>query len=162
MTFDFSEKGHVTVSMEKYIEDIRQWGVKGAVRTPASNNLFHVDVSSKPLNAIDLQIFHSRVMKLMWLAKRCAPEILCAVSYLSTRVQSANVNDMEKLERVCKYLNNDIKFEIRFGNDAITNSISIDSFIDVSYAVHGDFRSHTGEVVRINQGPMHVSFTTVK
>lgn len=162
MTFDFSEKGHVSVSMEKYIDDIRQWGVKGVVRTPASNNLFHIDTMSKPLNFSELQKFHSRVMKLMWLAKRCAPEILCAVSFLSTRVQTATENDMEKLERICKYLNNDIKFEIRFGNNEIMGSIVMDTFIDVSYAVHADFKSHTGEVVRVNNGPIHVSSTKQK
>jgi len=162
MTFDFSEKGHVSVSMEKYIDDIRQWGVKGVVRTPASNNLFHIDTMSKPLNFSELQKFHSRVMKLMWLAKRCAPEILCTVSFLSTRVQTATENDMEKLERICKYLNNDFKFEIRFGNNEIMGSIVMDTFIDVSYAVHADFKSHTGEVVRVNNGPIHVSSTKQK
>ena len=101
-------------------------------------------------------------MKLMLLAKRCAPGILCAVSFLSTRVQTATENDMEKLERICKYLNNDIKFEIRFGNNEIMGSIVMDTFIDVSYAVHADFKSHTGEVVRVNNGPIHVSSTKQK
>ena len=158
MTFDFTEEGYVKVSMEKYIEDIRKdYAVLGTAKTPANTNLFNVDNNSKILNDVKLKEFHSTVMKLMWLAKRCAPEILVSIAYLSTRIQCANENDLEKLNRVIKYLNNkDIKFEIRFGNNK-SNHIQIDSFIDVSYAVHADMKSHTGEVMRINNGPGHVS-----
>jgi hypothetical protein len=157
MTFDFSADGYVTVSMEKYIADIRRdYAISGTAKTPANSNLFHLDESSALLSSAKLSDFHSRVMKLMWLAKRCAPEILVAIAYLSTRVQCANENDWEKLERVLKYLNNtEVKFEIRFGNPN-SKGIEIDTFVDVSYAVHADMKSHTGEVMRINNGPGHV------
>jgi hypothetical protein len=143
--------------MEKYIADIRRdYAISGTAKTPANSNLFHLDESSALLSSAKLSDFHSRVMKLMWLAKRCAPEILVAIAYLSTRVQCANENDWEKLERVLKYLNNtEVNFEIRFGNPN-SKGIEIDTFVDVSYAVHADMKSHTGEVMRINNGPGHV------
>jgi hypothetical protein len=121
-----------------------------------------VDENSKELTATKVKEFHSRVMKLMWLAKRCVPEILCAVSYLSTRVQNANENDWEKLDRVLKYLNNEDKFMIRFGCKDGTKQLKIDAFIDVSHAVHGDFRGHTGDLLRFNDGPAEVGSSKQK
>ena len=163
MMFDFSVKGFVTVGMEKYIADIRtEYQVQGTAKTPASQNLFVVEEKSLPLSSNKLKEFHSRVMKLMWIAKRCVPEILVAISYLSTRVQSANESDWQKLERVLKYLNNDDKFEIRFGCKDGNQNIKIDAYVDVSHAVHGDYRGHTGDILRFNDGPAEVGSSKQK
>jgi hypothetical protein len=45
---------------------------------------------------------------------------------------------------------------IRFGCKDGTKQLKIDAFIDVSHAVHGDFRGHTGDLLRFNDGPAEV------
>ena len=42
--------------------------------------------------------------KLLYLAKRARPDILAAVSYLATKVQKSDEDDVRKLDRVMNYL----------------------------------------------------------
>ena len=70
-TFDFRNQGFVTVTMEKYIQDIRNlYKVIGTVKDPTTADLFNVDDTSPILDSQRSKEFHSRVMKLMWIAKR--------------------------------------------------------------------------------------------
>jgi hypothetical protein len=90
------------------------------------------------------------------------PEILCAVSFLSTRVQCANMTDWLKFIRVCKFLNNkDLEFTIKFG-DPNAKELYMDAFIDASYAVHPNGKSHSGAVLRIMNGPIDVQSSKQK
>ena len=91
------------------------------------------------------------------------PEILLAVSFLSTRVKSASEQDWKKLNRVLMYMNNpETLLGIRFGSDKKVNGIELDTYVDVSFAVHRDMRSHTGGVVRIFSGPADVESSKQK
>ena len=82
------EKGYVTITMLKYINDIRTlYKIEGTVSDPATETLFHVNENSEKLSPILGKEYHSKVMKLMWLAKREVPEILVAVSFLLTRIK---------------------------------------------------------------------------
>lgn len=47
---------------------------------------------------------HSLVAKLLFVAKRARPDILTAVSALTTRVSNTDTDDMNKLRRIAKYL----------------------------------------------------------
>ncbi len=59
------------------------------VNTPASNNLFRVRKDSEDilLSNEKASIFHSIIAKLLFLAKQGRPDILLAVSFLTTRVK---------------------------------------------------------------------------
>ncbi len=48
--------------------------------------------------------FHSRVAKLLYLAKRTRPDILLPINFLCTRVLKPTVQDWKKLLRVYRYL----------------------------------------------------------
>ena len=78
--------------------------VCGTVLTPATGNLF-ITRESTPLNEDMKSKFHTMVAKLLYLSKRVRPDILLAVSFLTTRVQSPDSDDLNKLNRVIKYLN---------------------------------------------------------
>ena len=106
MVFDFSDRAKLRISMEKYIEDVLSlYCVTGMAKTPADRNLFFVDESSPELAEERADAFHSRVAKLLYLAKRVRPEILPAIIFLTTRVNCWTEQDWEKLDRVLKYLN---------------------------------------------------------
>ena len=82
-------------------------------------------------------------MKTMFLAKRGRPDVIPAVSYLSTRVNFANENDWNKLMKMLGFLKGT-------KNDILTleadDSHDLTWFIDASFAAHADKKIHTGAV----------------
>ena len=48
--------------------------------------------------------FHKVVAMILYLAKRTKPECLTAVAYLATRVNKCTVDDVEKLQRLVRYI----------------------------------------------------------
>ena len=50
------------------------------------------------------QDFHNWVAKLLYLARRARPGVLTAVAYLAIKVQKCDRNDLDKLDRVMRYL----------------------------------------------------------
>jgi hypothetical protein len=66
--------------------------MKGIPNSPAANTLFEVrDVEL--LDDEKKKEFHSTVAQLLYLSKRTRPNILTAVSFLTTRVQKPNIDD---------------------------------------------------------------------
>jgi hypothetical protein len=147
MTIDLSSEGKAVVTMEAYINDIlKSYNVNGKASTPATSQLFVINENSPALDNDKKDIFHSRVAKLLYLAKRVRPDILTAVVYLSTRVSCPNEQDWEKLERILKYLN---AFP-EYGMTLIPGEISkIEAYIDASFACHHDRKSHSGIIIML-------------
>jgi hypothetical protein len=151
MTWDFSTPLTVQVTMEGYVEDLlKDSAVQGTVLTPATDQLF--DVRESPaLNEADKSRFHTLVAKLLYLAKRSRPDILLAVSFLTTRVTCSTVDDESKLTRVLKYLNGTQHLGICL---TASSPIKVQAFIDASYGVHADGKSHSGLCITIGSGPI--------
>jgi hypothetical protein len=154
MTFDYSKRRSVKITMLGYIKDLLVLtGTVGEARTPATENLFEIK-DSPPLSADKKQELHSYVMKLFYLAKRVRPDILTCVQFLSTRVQSPgpNEDDWGKLQRCLKYLNatQDLGLELRPGDD-----LFVESSIDASYGVHADAKSNTGVSIYLGSGSVY-------
>ena len=98
--------------------------------------------------------FHSTVAKLLYLAKRARPDVLTSVSYLTTRVQKCNTEDIRKLERVMNYLRATSGRGIVFrpGNE----ELQVRLFVDAAYGVHSNGKSHTGACIVIGDiGAVH-------
>ena len=92
--------------------------------------------------------------KLLYVAKRIRPECLTAVSFLSTRVTKCDEDDVEKLRRLVKYIRKtkDLGLVLRPG----VAGISVRLFVDASFGVHADGKSHTGSCVVIGDvGAVH-------
>jgi hypothetical protein len=104
---------------------------------------------------IDQKDFLSKVMKLMFLAKRTRPDILLVVSYLSTRASNPNEYDEKKLDKVLKYLNATQELGITMQPE----SLNLYASIDASYGTHSDGKGHSGVVITLgkNGAPIHVS-----
>ena len=157
MTFDFSVKGKVAITMNKYITDLLLFTeVKGSVTTPATDHLYVID-ESPILSAEHAEYFHSVVAKLLYLAKRVRPDLLTAVGFLAKRVKEPTQQDYIKLERVLKYLNGtpDLGLVLKPNDD-----LSVLSFIDASYAVHSDMKSQTGVAITFGEGVTLAKSTT--
>jgi exosome complex RNA-binding protein Rrp4 len=145
--FDFSEAGSVRITAPGFINDLlsncRETGI--AV-SPATDHLFEARDSSvaELVGPVDKAYFHSEVAKLLYIAKRIYPEILVAISYLATRVNIVDKDDMLKLTRVHKYINYVRDRGIRLH---IGDTITVRAYVDAAYGVHADGKSHTGCMV---------------
>ena len=140
--------GVCTVSMKGYIDSLLE-GVSARATSPATEHLFSVR-ECQLLSDSERKWFHMRVAKFLYLAKRIRPDLLVAVSFLSTRVQAPDVDDMAKLFRLTAYTNatRDKCLEL----SADLDRLRIDCSIDASFGTHADRRSHTGMTLSLGKG----------
>ncbi len=135
--------------VEQMLEDFPyEFKSTDKVATPANENLFNVD-DSKPLDKKRKEIFHTFVAKALFLSKRGRPNIQPTVTALCTRVQDPNKSDWNKLVKLMKYLNGTKHLVVTLSAD----NISVVKWrVDAAFAVHPDFRSHTGVTMSLGKG----------
>jgi len=123
-------------------------------------NLFVIKNDENPLSAEESKEFHSTVAKLLYVAKRTRGDILLPVNFLATRVQSPTKDDLIKLKRILQYLKGTIDYVTVLSMSINDNkSINLDCYIDASYTVHNDSKSHSGAFLSLGSGPIYVSST---
>lgn len=161
MILDFSYNGECRISMPNFVDSIvDEAGATTIAPTPAGNELFTTAASDELLDQDKSEIFHSLVMKLQYLAKRVRPDILLPVVYLSSRVTKSTIRDWTKLMRIIRYLKGtrDLYLRLKPGDGIL----SIFAFVDASFAVHHDFKSHTGAVITFGTGCIFFKSTKQK
>jgi hypothetical protein len=141
--------------MMKYVENMLndflvKLGKKDVAKTPAGDNLFNLGTRAK-LDTKRAEIFHTFVAKGLFLCNRARPDIQQAISVLCTRVRDPNQGDWEKLMRVMKYLNGTKEENLTLRADDLR---VVKWYVDASFAVHPDFKSHTGAVMMLGKGAM--------
>ena len=137
--------GNLAISMDKYIRSLLdEWGGSGTNAAPAEPGLLKQDTASALLDEGRKGVFHRLVARLLYLAKRIAPDILLSVSVLAGRVQAPTVQDWDRLDRVFRYLNGSSKRVVQFWRGG---KVSVTCFIDAAFACHDDMRSRTGCVL---------------
>ena len=152
-------KGKVAeIDMDNYVQKILDmWQPKREYTVPADPDLFSVDSASELLSEQDRKRFHTMVAKLLYLAKRVRPDLLPAVTFLTTRVSCATKEDWKKLERVIGYLKkfDDLKMYLSGSSPAM-----LELWVDVAFGVHFDGKSHTG--IRFSLGRGSIYFASMK
>lgn len=160
LTWDFSVPGEVKVTADGYTEELLKWAeVTGTAQSPAANHLFDIRDTDK-LAPDKAEWFHSAVAKLLYLSKRTRPDILLPVSFLTTRVLEPNTDDWGKLQRVFRYLNSTPELGVILRPDH--SGKTLEAFIDASYGVHEDGKSHTGMMISLGAGPFLVKSSKQK
>ena len=158
MSIDLTHSGEARLTMCGYANEILLTsGVPGTARTPASDTLFDDDESEYVSENLRVW-FHRVVAQLLYLAKRTRPECLTGVAYLATRVTRCTVRDVEKLHRMVRYIRwtSDHGVVLRPG----VLGIVVRLYVDASYGVHRDGKSHTGSCVVIGDiGAVHCRST---
>lgn len=152
MHLDFSQDGKVKISMTQYIMDMLNdlpAEMNGEATTPAANHLFTVNPDGCGLDEHGAQLFHHNVAKLLFLCKRARPDIQTAVSFLSTRVQSPDTDDLKKLGRVMKYLRRTSNMVLTLEADDLH---ILKWWADGAFAVHDDMKSHSGGALTLGKG----------
>ena len=110
-----------------------------------------INALSKRLPPDKSKLFHHCVAKLLYVALRCRLDILLAISFLCTRVTVSTEEDWCKLKRLIRYLHGTVDRKLTIG----AHDLSImDVFVDASYAVHPNMRSHTGGCIFFGRGAL--------
>jgi len=161
MTFNFETKGEARVTMKRLVDEIIAGsGVTTEFKTPAVDELFDVRDAQK-LDVEERDRFRSYAAKLLFIAKRVRPEMLTAVSFLTTRAKEPDIDDKGKLERALGYL---LATRERGIVLKIGDTMTVSAYIDAAYGVHsGTRRSHGGGTIVVGlRGPSHVKSGSIK
>jgi hypothetical protein len=126
-----------------------------SVKSPWTEDLFKVDEDSPRLNKEESEQFHTTTAQGLFLTKRARPDVGPAIAFCTTRVRAPTREDWKKLVRMMRYLK-------QTRNDKLTlradGSGVLHWHVDASFAVHPDFRSHTGANFTMGKGTIsHVS-----
>jgi hypothetical protein len=163
MTLDYSIEGKVQIRMVDYIENMLMElpvDMDGESATPAPNHLFKVNLENPVmLDKEQADMFHHNVAKLLFLCKRARPDIQTAVAFLCTRVKGPDTDDYKKLTRVMKYLRATTNMPLLLEADNIN---VMKWWVDASFAIHPDMKSHTGGVMSLGRGAVHGTSTRQK
>ena len=152
ITLDYSSPGKVIVDMKQYINKIFSESppdIKGVAQTPAGQHLLKLNPDFKHLDAPSAMMFHHLVAHLLFLTKQAHPDILMAVAFLTTCIQSPNWDDYKKLAKVLNYLQNthDLVLTLEASNAGVA-----EWWIDGAFGNHSDMQSHTGGCLSLGTG----------
>ena len=153
MRFDFSEKGKVKIDMIDYMcamvdEFSTKFKPTDTAPNPAADDLFNKGTSN-PLDMDKADEFHTFVAKGLFACRRARPDTHHVIAALCTRVKNPNQDDWKKLHRLLLYINGTRNDKLILSADDLH---VIKWYVDSSFAVHPDFKSHTGGVFTYGRG----------
>ena len=162
MTIDYGTDGKVIIRMDDYVENMLEElpeDMGGVAATPAGEHLFKVNDGAEKLSRENSDVFHSTTAKLLFLCKRARPDIQTPIAFLCTRVIKPDTDDYKKLRRVMGYLRGTKKLCLTLEADDLQ---VIKWWVDASFAVHQDMRSHTGGTMSMGKGSIYSASTRQK
>ena len=170
MVLDFSLKGVVTISQSGMIEEIVSapgitdlTAIVGSTedrpKTPCTEQLFRCTESSPVLDQSLAKIVHSLTARILFIANRARPDLLTFISFMTKKVLSPTHEDGRKLLRALRYLAHTSDVVLTLGYRGVP---TIHVFIDASFAVHTDKKSHTGVMSSLGVGAFYTKSTSQK
>ena len=160
MTLNYEKEGIVSIEMKQFVSNILNESPEdfnGTAATPAANFLFTTNEDAEKLNETQAKMFHTYVAKLLFLCKRARPDLQTAVAFLTTRVQSPDIDDWKKLSRTIRYLRLTLDLCLIL---SIEKNVISKWWIDGAFAVHPNMRSHTGGTHSLGRG--HIYSSSIK
>jgi hypothetical protein len=154
-----SGDGTIQLDMKKYLKEIvEDTHTTATANTPAATALFEVP-EAPPLSHKEAEAFRSMVARLLYAGTHVRPDLMLALAFLTSRAQAPTESDQAKLTRLLQYVNGtlDLTLKINAGNVG-----TITAYVDSSYGVHPDGKGHTGGVITLGTGAIHVRSTKQK
>jgi hypothetical protein len=152
MKISFNKDGTVAVRMRDYVEEALSKfdeRIGHSAATPARRTLFSINPKSEPLGKARSEVFHSIMAKLLYVSKCSHLDIKLAITFLWMRVSCSMVQDWSKLKGVLEYSNGTLDKFLELGADDMG---IMETWVDASYAVHLNMKSHTGGAVSFGRG----------
>jgi hypothetical protein len=162
MTIDYSVDGKVQITMVEYIKEMLEElpaDMAGESATPAANHLFTIREEPILLDEETSDKFHSYTAKLLFVSKRARPDVQTSVAFLTTRVKSPDEDDYKKLAKCMKYLRATINLPLTMEADDLH---VVKWWVDASFGVHPDMKSHTGATMSLGKGAIYSRSTRQK
>jgi hypothetical protein len=141
-----------TISMRDYLTEAiaeSSLPIRTPAAHPASLDVFTIDPTSPTLSPTSREVFHSVVAKLLYVALRGRLDLLLATSFLATRVTKSTQQDLQKLKQLLRYIYGTLDDPYIIGADDLGR---MRTWVDASYAVHPDCKSHTGGAISFGRG----------
>jgi len=155
MTLDYSVRGQVKISMFEYIDEILTAFDKaepkggGTKSSAAPDNLFTINEDCEKISQEKVVQFHNLVAKTLYATKRARPDTCTAISFLTTRVREPDTDDWKKLCHMMRYLRGSRLLPLLL---SANGSHILKWYIDASFAVHYNFRGHSGGGLTLGRG----------
>mmetsp|Transcript_40314 Transcript_40314/g.56761 ORF Transcript_40314/g.56761 Transcript_40314/m.56761 type:complete len:230 (+) Transcript_40314:237-926(+) len=151
MTLDYREDRAIKIDMRNYMNKILKETPEDmeGTTTPLTDYLFQVKNGIELLEEPKANLFHSIVVKSLFLCKQGRPYIQTTVAFLFTRVQAPIRHDYNKLVCAIRHLRRTNDLVVRLSAE---NLNIIKWWVDESYAVHPDMKSHTGGAMSLGTG----------
>ena len=93
------------------------------------------------------------------MSKRSRPNIQPTIAVLATQVKEPTTDDWKKLLQLMKYINGTRSYSLTLSADDLH---VVKWYVDASFAVHPNFRSHSGAVMTMGQGAVQLSSSKQK
>lgn len=141
---DGKKRNGFSITMPSFLESaLFESRITGTAKTPSTSELFSINQKLQPVGSPT--VFLSKVMKLMYLAKKVRPDILLPCSFLASRAKTPTIEDWNKLRRVYRYLNGTRGLPTVIAPD----SSRINAYADASYNVHVDGKGQSGRIIGV-------------
>ena len=153
MSIDFSQENKVIIDMIDYLtkmceefpvdlSKVRQ------VKSAAPADLFNAG-GDRALDQNGKETFHTFAAKLLFACKRARPDMQTLTTVLCTRVRNPTEKDWGNLIQGMKFVHQTLQDKLIIRVDDIR---IIKWWVDASFAVHPDYKSHTGAVMSFGRG----------
>jgi hypothetical protein len=151
----------IVISMAEYMSqlvDKLPRSITKKAKLPAAENLFGTGNGIR-LDKEQAKVFHTWVAKTLFACKQVRPNIHVAEPLLCTRVRDPNEDDWKKPIRLLEYINST-------RDNVLTLSANdlqvIKWYANASFAVHANFKSHTGAIMSYGNGATMTMFRKQK
>jgi len=167
MVMTFNKDRTVTINQTGMVKDIVTatplsavtQGAKKKPKTPGAPYLFEITDSSPLLAADEKAAVHSAVAKILFISGRARPDLLTSIAFLTKRVTKSTEEDGRKLDRVINYMSTTPELSLTLG---CTFPPRVTTWVDASFGVHMDKKSHTGVCSTLGLGMWHSKSTAQK
>ncbi len=128
-------------------------------RSPLFLERVDYDEDAEKLSEEGQTAFHHLVAKTLYISKRARPDLSTAIAFLTTRVKAPDTHDWRKLSHMMEYLRVERLRPLILSADG---SGVLMWYVDASFAVHPNMRSHTGGGLTMGRGFPIVTSTSAR
>jgi hypothetical protein len=147
MDIEINSDKSVSVTQTGYVDELlKRFETTKSSKTPVQSN-GHTSTGDKELIADGNKEFISKVMSVMYLAKRTRPDLLKPITDLATKCHSPTIGDVKAINKLLEYIMFTKDDHIRFD----TKDYGIYVYSDASYQSHPDGKGHSGTIISIGK-----------